>query len=150
MRYIYEVQFLNINVTRLMWTLISLIWSYRFRQCRFVSSMWRWWAQWLVASAQKTASVWWCCCGCSLEFIYRERYKEKALRQIALWISALNLLFLVCAVPVGCHDWNAAEMGVKDGEIWKDERQRILIFTSVSPTCPLPPKNTYINWRMPV
>lgn len=75
-----------------------------------------------------------CCCGCSLKFICREGSKEKAFRQIALWISALHLLlFLVCGTRVVCREWNAAERRVKGEKIWKRQGRRILVWTSTTP-----------------
>lgn len=59
--------------------------------------------------------------------------KEKAFRQIALWISALHLLFLVCGTHVVCHEWNAAERRVKGEKIWERQGRRILIWTSTTP-----------------
>lgn len=94
-------------------------------------------------STQKTASIWWCCCGCSLKFICREWSKEKAFRQIALWISALHLLlFLACGTHVVCHEWNAAERRVKGEKIWKRQEDPDMNLTH--------PQNAYINWSFAV
>lgn len=120
----------------------SLVWSPRVRRCLFVSSPWSRRAQGLV-STQKTASIWWCCCGCSLKFICREWSKEKAFRQIALWISALHLLlFLACGTHVVCHEWNAAERRVKGEKIWKRQEDPDMNLTH--------PQNAYINWSFAV
>lgn len=133
----------TITLARLLWGTYSLVWSPRVRRCLFVSSPWSRRAQGLVVSTQKTASIWWCCCGCSLKFVCREWSKEKAFRQIALWISALHLLlFLACGTHVVCHEWNAAERRVKGEKIWKRQEDPDMNLTH--------PQNAYINWSFAV
>lgn len=98
----------------------------------------------LVGSAQKTASIWWCCCGCSLKFLCRgmiqgESFQANSIMNQCITSSSFLSLWHAC-----CFSWVKCCWKQSEGrEDLKERRQE-------DPDMNLShPQNACINWLVP-